>query len=204
MFLVRFNRCHSPRDQFFFFLVTCSDLNSSSQQLSELISHSPPSEENEDTTNRAHSWIVIDLGLMILPTHLTLRHATGGLAHWTKSLIFQISRDIIHFLPCDATVLNENSSSTATWSIKNLPENPLGFRYIRMQQKCGRHPINIAGFEIYGQVLSCIDIRSSKNCRSIHSPHILEIHCRIGITSFSSETCLCTFSFNIGDCQSYE
>lgn len=116
---------------------------------------------------------------MILPTHLTLRHATGGLAHWTRSLIFQISKDTLHFLPCDATVLNENSSSTATWSIKNLPDNPLGFRYIRLQQKCGRHPINIAGFEIYGQVLSSIDIRSSRNFHSILSLSISVIDFRI-------------------------
>ena len=149
-------------------LVTCSDPNSSTQQLSELISHSPISEENEDA-NRGFSWIIIDLGLMILPTHLTLRHATGGFAHWTKSLVFQISRDPIHFGPCETTVLGDNSSPIASWSIKNLPENCPGFRYIRMHQKCARHPMNIAGFEIYGQVLSSIDIRSSKNSHPLIS-----------------------------------
>jgi len=58
--------------------------------------------------------------------------------------------------------MNENNSPTATWVIKNPPEIPLGFRYIRIHQKCGRHSINISGFEVYGQVLSSIDIRSSK------------------------------------------
>lgn len=100
---------------------------------------------------------------MILPTHLTLRHATGGFAHWTKSLVFQISRDPVHFFPCETSPLTDNNSATATWLIKNLPDNSPGYRYIRIHQKCNRHPVNISGFEIYGEVLSSIDIRSSKN-----------------------------------------
>jgi hypothetical protein len=99
---------------------------------------------------------------MIIPTHLTLRHATGGVANWTKTLLFQVSKDYIHFLPCETSLLNENNSPTATWGIKNLSENSTGYRYIRIHQKSGRHSISIAGFEVYGQVLSSIDIRSSK------------------------------------------
>jgi hypothetical protein len=145
------------------FIVSCSDANCSSQQLSELISHLPSSDENEDAT-RGYSWIIIDLGLMILPTHFTLRHATGGFANWTKTLLFHVSKDTLHFLPCETSLINENNSPTATWLIKNPLENPLGCRYIRIHQKCGRHPVNISGFEVYGQVLSSIDIRSSKDC----------------------------------------
>ena len=141
--------------------VNCSDANCSSQQLSELISHSSPSDENEDATH-GYSWVIIDLGLMILPTHFTLRHATGGFANWTKTLLIQTSKDILHFLPCETSLINENNSPTMTWMVKNPHENPLGCRYIRLHQKCGRHPINISGFEVYGQILSSIDIRSSK------------------------------------------
>ena len=53
------------------------------------------------------------------------------------------------------------NSSIATWMIKNnFNENSTGFRYLRIHQKSGRHPICIAGLELYGHVLSTIDIRS--------------------------------------------
>jgi len=99
---------------------------------------------------------------LIIPTHVTLRHATGGFAHWTKTLLFQLSKDILHFTSCETSSINDTNSPTATWMIKNLPENSSGFRYIRIHQKCGRHPVCISGFEVYGQVLSAVDIRSSK------------------------------------------
>jgi len=147
---------------FHIFLVSCSDTNCSSQQLSDIISHTSSSSDDNEDTKRSYTWIIIDLGLMILPTHFTLRHATGGFAHWTKTLLFQISKDNLHFQPCEISLINENNSSTVTWLVKNLPENSSGFRYIRIHQKCGRHPVCISGFEVYGQVLSAIDIRSSK------------------------------------------
>jgi hypothetical protein len=130
-----------------------------------MISHSPRSDDDEDNNdiNRGYSWLLIDLGLFIIPTYFTLRHATGGFPHWTKTFLFQISKDGIHFIPCEISLINETNSATATWNIKNnLNENSTGFRFIRIHQKCGRHPVCISGFEIYGQVLSAIDIRSSK------------------------------------------
>lgn len=98
---------------------------------------------------------------MILPTHFTLRHATGGFPNWTKTILFQISKDTTHFHSCETTLTNENTLPTATWMVKTLLENSSGFRYIRIHQKSGRHPICISGFEVYGHVLSSIDIRSS-------------------------------------------
>jgi E3 ubiquitin-protein ligase HECTD1 len=121
--------------------------------------------DDEQNLNRGFSWIMIDLGLFIIPTHFTLRHGTGGFPHWTKTFLFQISKDGIHFLPCEISLINEtNASSTATWNIKtNLNENSSGFRFLRFHQKSGRHPVCIAGLELYGQVISAIDIRSSKS-----------------------------------------
>ncbi|CAF3339147.1 unnamed protein product [Rotaria socialis] len=143
-------------------LVNCSDNNYSSQQLSDLVSHTlsiDDQDDNEDTI-RSFSWILIDLGLLIIPTHFTLRHATGGSNSWTKTVLFQISKDAVQFTPCDASVVNETNSPTATWTVKNLSENSSGFRYIRIHQKSSRYPICISGFEVYGQVHSAIDIRS--------------------------------------------
>ncbi|CAF1239989.1 unnamed protein product [Adineta ricciae] len=143
--------------------VTCSDANCTSQQISAIFSHITRTndEETNDETSRAFSWIMIDLGLFILPTHFTLRHGTGGFPHWTKTFLFQISKDGIHFIPCDISLVNDANASVATWVIKNnLNENSSGFRYIRIHQKCSRHPVCLSGFEIYGQVISAIDIRS--------------------------------------------
>lgn len=145
--------------------MTCSDANCTSQQISAIISHIPRTDDDEtnDETSRAFSWIMIDLGLFILPTHFTLRHGTGGFPHWTKTFLFQISKDGVHFIPCEISLVNDTNAAVATWIIKNnLNENSSGFRYIRIHQKCGRHPVCLSGFEIYGQVISAIDIRSSK------------------------------------------
>lgn len=147
-------------------LVTCSDSNCSLQQLSEMISHGSSSdeEENNHEIKRGFNWVIIDLGLLIIPTHFTLRYRSDVFSYWTKTFLFQISKDGIHFLPCEISLINETNASTATWAIKtNLNENSSGFRFLRFHQKSSRHPISITGFEIYGQVISAIDIRSSKS-----------------------------------------
>ncbi|CAF0944585.1 unnamed protein product [Adineta steineri] len=153
--------------------VTCSDNNCTSQQLSEILSRTPRSDdddENNPDTNHGFNWVIIDLGLFIIPTHFTIRHSTGGFPHWTKTFLFQLSKDGIHFISCDIVLINDTNSSTATWNIKStLNENSTGFRYIRIHQKCGRHPISIAGFEIYGQVISAIDIRSKSELNRFRS-----------------------------------
>jgi hypothetical protein len=131
-----------------------------------MISHLPRTDDDDNNgdANRGFSWIMIDLGLFIIPTHFTLRHGTGGFPHWTKTFLFQISKDGIHFLPCEISLINETNASTATWAIKtNLNENSSGFRFLRFHQKSGRHPVCISGLEIYGHVISAIDIRSSKS-----------------------------------------
>jgi hypothetical protein len=70
-----------------------------------MISHSPCSDDDENNSdiNRGYSWILI--------------YATGGFPHWTKTFLFQISKDGIHFTPCEISLINETNSSTATWSI---------------------------------------------------------------------------------------
>jgi hypothetical protein len=105
---------------------------------------------------------MIDLGLLIVPSCVTIRHGAGGYPHWTKTFLFQVSKDGTHFIPCDIVLINESTRSTATWSIKNeFGEHSGGFRYLRLHQKSSRYPVCIAGLEVYGQVLATIDIRSS-------------------------------------------
>ena len=128
-----------------------------------MISHGDE-EENNHEIKRGFNWVIIDLGLLIIPTHFTLRYRSDAFSYWTKTFLFQISKDGTHFLPCEISLINETNASTATWAIKtNLNENSSGFRFLRFHQKSSRHPISIAGFEVYGQVISAIDIRSSKS-----------------------------------------
>ena len=130
-----------------------------------MISHVARSDDDENNgdVHRGYTWVMVDLGLAVLPTHFTLRHGTGGFPHWSKTLLFQISKDGVHFNPCEILPVNETNTSIATWVIKNnLSDTATGCRYIRIHQKSGRHPISMAGCELYGQVLAAIDIRSSK------------------------------------------
>ena len=166
--------------------INCSDTNCSSQQLADIVSHTLSNDDNDETTH-GYNWIILDLGLMIYPTHISLRHTTGGNTNWTKTILFQFSKDTIHFSSCDTTIVNEtNPSPTATWSIKNLSDNSTGYRYIRIYQKCARHPMLISGMEIYGQVLSAIDIRSKTElARTRSKPSYSQSH---STSSTSSRT----------------
>ena len=151
--------------------VTCADNHCTPQQLSEMIAHvsRTDDDENSGSLNRGYSWVMIDLGVLVLPTHFTLRHGAGGFLNWTKTFLFQLSKDGLHFLPCEIALVNETQGPISTWTIKtSLNEHSSGFRYIRIHQKSSRHPVCIAGLEVYGQVLSAIDIRSSKllSCES--------------------------------------
>lgn len=181
-----------------FLLVTCSDSNCSIQQLSEMVSHVPGTDDEENTheAKRGFSWVMIDLGLLIIPTHFTLRYRTDGFPHWTKTFLFQISKDGTHFLPYEISLMSETNSSTATWTIKtNLNENSSGFRFLRFHQKSSRHPVCIAGLEVYGHVISTIDIRSSESSEN-HSPLSLNLCFRIRTLSFSIITWWCSKLFN--------
>ncbi|CAF1369266.1 unnamed protein product [Rotaria sordida] len=75
--------------------VSCSGHNYSSQQLSDIISYTSSTDDNENI-NHNFNWIIIDLGLFIIPTHFTLRHIQD---------------------------VNDMNSSTTIWIVKNLIEN---------------------------------------------------------------------------------
>ena len=73
-----------------------------------------------------------------------------------------MSKDTSSFLLCETMLINDLDSSTATWVVKNVPENSSGFRHLCILQKAAHCSLRISGVEVYGQVLSAIDIRSSK------------------------------------------
>ena len=141
--------------------VSCSELNRTTQQLASIIAHQDDEEHDEDD-ERHYASIVIDLGLLVIPSHFTLRYSTDSPTHWKKTISFQISKHNYRFITCDATLLNEAPSPTGTWAVKNSTDNSSGYRYLRINSKAGRHLGPVAGLEVYGQVLASVDIRSSK------------------------------------------
>ena len=50
--------------------------------------------------------IIIDLGLILLPSHLTLRYNANAaiLSHWSKTIVFPLSKDNFRFIPCETLI----------------------------------------------------------------------------------------------------
>lgn len=120
---------------------------------------------NCHTKDNKKAWFAIDLGMHIIPTAYTLRHARGygrsALRHW----LLQGSKDGINW----ATLLTHSDDkslsepgSTSTWPIDCAADETTGFRHIRIQQN-GRnasnqtHYLSLSGFEIYGRIVSVCD-----------------------------------------------
>ncbi|XP_071056058.1 E3 ubiquitin-protein ligase Ufd4 isoform X3 [Onthophagus taurus] len=120
---------------------------------------------NCHTNDDKRSWFSIDLGLFIIPSAYTLRHARGYGRSALRNWLFQMSRDGVTwttlYTHTDDTSLNE-PGSTSTWPIETTADEYQGWRHIRIQQ-CGKnasgqtHYLSLSGFEIYGQVTSVCD-----------------------------------------------
>jgi E3 ubiquitin-protein ligase HECTD1 len=122
---------------------------------------------NCHTKDNKKAWFSIDLGLYLIPSGYTLRHARGYGRSALRNWMFQMSKDGINWttllVHTDDKSLAE-PGSTCTWAIDTPAEETQGYRHIRIQQN-GRnasgqtHYLSLSGFEIYGQVTSvCEDI----------------------------------------------
>ncbi|XP_050310432.1 E3 ubiquitin-protein ligase Ufd4 [Anthonomus grandis grandis] len=121
---------------------------------------------NCHTNDDKRAWFSIDLGLFMVPSAYTLRHARGYGRSALRNWHFQMSKDGTAWTTMQAHThdvsLNE-PGSTATWPIEP-PSDEQGWRYVRIQQ-AGKnasgqtHYLSLSGFEIYGQVTSvCEDM----------------------------------------------
>ncbi|XP_055588609.1 E3 ubiquitin-protein ligase Ufd4 isoform X2 [Uranotaenia lowii] len=122
---------------------------------------------NCHTKDNKKSWFAIDLGMYVIPTAYTLRHARGYGRSALRNWMFQMSKDgtnwttmLIH---TDDKSLAE-PGSTCTWPIECPAEEQQGYRHVRIHQN-GRnasgqtHYLSLSGFEIYGRVVSvCEDM----------------------------------------------
>lgn len=122
---------------------------------------------NCHTNDDKRSWFSVDLGLNVIPTAYTLRHARGYGRSALRNWFFQMSRDgttwTTLYTHTDDTSLND-PGSTATWPIEVPADEYQGWRHVRIQQ-AGKnasgqtHYLSLSGFEIYGQVTSvCEDL----------------------------------------------
>lgn len=151
-------------------LVTCSDGRTLPYgRIEDILARDLPAlncHTNDD--KRAH--FSIDLGVYIIPTCYTLRHARGYGRSALRNWLFQASKDGVNWTTLvthtDDTTLNE-AGSTATWPIE-LPsgceDEHQGWRHVRIQQNgknaSGQtHYLSLSGFEIYGKVTGvCEDL----------------------------------------------
>jgi E3 ubiquitin-protein ligase HECTD1 len=120
---------------------------------------------NCHTNDDRRAWFAIDLGLWVIPSAYSLRHARGYGRSALRNWQFQVSKDGLNWFTLydhqDDQSLND-PGSTGTWKLNPPPEEKQGWRHIRIQQtgknSSGQtHYLSLSGFEIYGTVQGVCD-----------------------------------------------
>lgn len=157
-------------------VVTSSDgRNLPYGHLEDILSRDP-SALNCHTNDDKRAWFSIDLGVWIIPSAYTLRHARGYGRSALRNWMFQASKDGITWITLYAHVddcsLNE-PGSTSTWTLEPPSEETQGWRHLRLQQigknASGQtHYLSVSGFEVYGEVTGvCEDLgRAAKEAEA--------------------------------------
>nr|CAD7443552.1 unnamed protein product [Timema bartmani] len=122
---------------------------------------------NCHTNDDKRAWFSIDLGLWVVPSSYTLRHARGYGRSALRNWFFQVSKDGLNwttlYAHLDDSSLNE-PGSTSSWPLEPPSDETQGWRHIRLQQTgknaSGQtHYLSLSGFEIYGTVTGvCEDL----------------------------------------------
>ncbi|KAH8341323.1 hypothetical protein KR059_002696 [Drosophila kikkawai] len=121
---------------------------------------------NCHTKDNKKAWFAIDLGVYIIPTAYTLRHARGYGRSALRNWLLQGSKDGLTWTTLSAHADDKSliePGSTATWPITCAAlDDSIRYRHIRIQQN-GRnasgqtHYLSLSGFEIYGRVVGVAD-----------------------------------------------
>ncbi|XP_014675759.1 PREDICTED: E3 ubiquitin-protein ligase HECTD1-like, partial [Priapulus caudatus] len=129
---------------------------------------------NCHTNDDKRAWFAIDLGLWVVPSSYTLRHARGYGRSALRNWLFQVSKDgqtwTTLYTHADDCSLNE-PGSTATWPLEAPPGGEgQGWRHVRLQQTgknaSGQtHYLSLSGFEIYGCVTGVCEDQLGKAAR---------------------------------------
>ncbi|XP_052768700.1 E3 ubiquitin-protein ligase HECTD1-like isoform X1 [Mya arenaria] len=120
---------------------------------------------NCHTNDDRKAWFAIDLGVWILPTCYTLRHARGYGRSALRNWLFQVSKDgttwtTLYEHKNDTSLMEPGS--TASWPLVAPREETQGWRHVRIQQNgknaSGQtHYLSLSGFEIYGTLTGVCD-----------------------------------------------
>lgn len=115
---------------------------------------------NCHTKDRPNSWFAIDLGVSIIPTAYTLRHARGYGKSALRTWQLEMSKDgstweVLKTHQNDESLLEPGS--TCTWQLE-ARKGTEGWRHVRILQT-GRNGTNknylsLSGFELYGSVVT--------------------------------------------------
>ncbi|KAK9409642.1 E3 ubiquitin-protein ligase HECTD1 [Crotalus adamanteus] len=128
-------------------------------RLEDILSHES-SALNCHTNDDKNAWFAVDLGLWVIPSAYTLRHARGYGRSALRNWVFQVSKDgqnwTTLYTHVDDCSLNE-PGSTATWPLESPKDEKQGWRHIRIKQMgknaSGQtHYLSLSGFELYGTV----------------------------------------------------
>lgn len=120
---------------------------------------------NCHTNDDKKAFFAIDLGVWIVPTCYTLRHARGYGRSALRNWQFQVSKDgqtwTTLFTHKDDQTLME-PGCTASWPLEPSKDETQGWRHVRIQQTgknaSGQtHYLSLSGFEIYGTVTGVCD-----------------------------------------------
>uniref|UniRef100_A0A3P9B712 E3 ubiquitin-protein ligase n=1 Tax=Maylandia zebra TaxID=106582 RepID=A0A3P9B712_9CICH len=125
---------------------------------------------NCHTNDDKNAWFAIDLGLWVIPSAYTLRHARGYGRSALRNWVFQVSKDgqnwTTLYTHVDDSSLNE-PGSTATWPLDPSKEEKQGWRHIRIKQMgknaSGQtHYLSLSGLELYGNVTAVCEDQLGK------------------------------------------
>ncbi|EFO85309.1 hypothetical protein CRE_21657 [Caenorhabditis remanei] len=140
--------------------ITCSDPRQPFGKPEDLLSRDQ-NPINCHTSDDKNSHFTIDLGLFVIPTSYTLRHARGYGRSALRNWALQGSNDTkswdILITHTDDKSLGD-PGSTATW---HLEKGTASYRYIRIAQNgknsSGQtHYLSCSGFEIYGDIVDVV------------------------------------------------
>uniref|UniRef100_A0A3Q3FYT3 E3 ubiquitin-protein ligase n=1 Tax=Labrus bergylta TaxID=56723 RepID=A0A3Q3FYT3_9LABR len=125
---------------------------------------------NCHTNDDKNAWFAVDLGLWVIPSAYTLRHARGYGRSALRNWVFQVSKDgqnwTTLYTHVDDSSLNE-PGSTATWPLDPSKEEKQGWRHIRIKQMgknaSGQtHYLSLSGLELYGTVTAVCEDQLGK------------------------------------------
>ncbi|XP_038147790.1 E3 ubiquitin-protein ligase HECTD1 isoform X2 [Cyprinodon tularosa] len=125
---------------------------------------------NCHTNDDKNAWFAIDLGLWVIPSAYTLRHARGYGRSALRNWVFQVSKDGQNwstlYTHIDDGSLNE-PGSTATWPLDLSKDEKQGWRHIRIKQmgknaSSQTHYLSLSGLELYGTVTAVCEDQLGK------------------------------------------